>query len=44
LHQVVAETGFLVSQVRDGLDAQHLAMTELFDLIVLHVMLPDVDG
>ena len=40
----LAEAGFQVSLVRNGLDGHHLAMTESFDLIVLDVMLPDVDG
>jgi len=44
LRQGLAEAGFQVSLVRNGLDGHHLAMTESFDLIVLNVMLPDVDG
>jgi|TARA_R100000005_G_scaffold96027_1_gene80187 two-component system copper resistance phosphate regulon response regulator CusR len=44
LRQGLAEAGFQVSLVRNGLDGHHLAMTESFDLIVLDVMLPDVDG
>ncbi len=44
LQQGLAEAGFQVSLARNGLDGHHLAMTEEFDLIVLDVMLPDVDG
>ena len=44
LRQGLAEAGSQVSLVRNGLDGHHLAMTESFDLIVLDVMLPDVDG
>ena len=44
LHQGLTEAGFLVVLARNGLDGHHLAMTETFDLIILDVMLPDVDG
>ena len=44
LRQGLSEAGFLVGLARNGLDGHHLAMTETFDLIVLDVMLPDVDG
>lgn len=44
LRQGLAEAGFMVRLARNGLDGHHLAMTESFDLIVLDVMLPDVDG
>ena len=44
LHKGLAEAGFLVDLARNGLDGYHLATTETFDLIVLDVMLPDVDG
>jgi two-component system, OmpR family, copper resistance phosphate regulon response regulator CusR len=44
LQQGLAESGFQVNLVRNGLDGHHLAMTESFDLIILDVMLPDVDG
>jgi two-component system, OmpR family, copper resistance phosphate regulon response regulator CusR len=44
LHKGLTEAGFLVDLARNGLDGHHLAMTESFDLIVLDVMLPDVDG
>lgn len=44
LRQGLVESGFVVSLVRTGLDGYHLAMTETFDLIILDVMLPDIDG
>lgn len=44
LRQGLAEAGFMVELARNGLDGHHLAMTESFDLIVLDIMLPDVDG
>jgi two-component system, OmpR family, copper resistance phosphate regulon response regulator CusR len=44
LRQGLNEAGFNVALARNGLDGHHLAMTESFDLIILDVMLPDVDG
>ncbi|WP_064575023.1 heavy metal response regulator transcription factor [Cupriavidus gilardii] len=44
LRQGLTEAGFVVDLAANGLDGQHLAMTEPYDLIVLDVMLPDVDG
>jgi len=44
LNKGLSEAGFLVDLARNGLDGHHLAMTESFDLIILDVMLPDVDG
>ena len=44
LRQGLMEAGFVVDLVRNGLDGHHLAMTEAYDLILLDVMLPDVDG
>lgn len=44
LRKGLSEAGFQVTLTRNGLDGHHLAMTESFDLIVLDVMLPDVDG
>ncbi|MCG5259516.1 response regulator [Cupriavidus gilardii] len=44
LRQGLTEAGFVVDLAANGLDGQHLAMTETYDLIVLDVMLPDVDG
>ncbi|WP_115720118.1 heavy metal response regulator transcription factor [Gallaecimonas mangrovi] len=44
LQKGLLEAGFQVALARNGLDGHHLAMTEQFDLILLDVMLPDVDG
>ncbi len=44
LRQGLSEAGFLVDLARKGLDGHHLAMTEHYDLLILDVMLPDVDG
>ncbi|ETJ47826.1 MULTISPECIES: heavy metal response regulator transcription factor [Pseudoalteromonas] len=44
LKQGLSEAGFQVSLARNGLDGHHLAMTDLFDVIILDVMLPDVSG
>ncbi|TVZ37447.1 two-component system copper resistance phosphate regulon response regulator CusR [Alteromonadaceae bacterium 2753L.S.0a.02] len=44
LAQGLNEAGFITQLARNGLDGHHLAMTENFDLIILDIMLPDVDG
>lgn len=44
LRQGLSEAGFVVDIARNGLDGHHLAMTESYDLLILDVMLPDVDG
>jgi len=44
LRQGLTEAGFVVDLARSGLDGHHLAMTEVYDLIILDVMLPDVEG
>ncbi len=44
VRQGLAESGFVVDLVRTGLDGHHLALTGSYDLIILDVMLPDVDG
>lgn len=44
LRQGLTEAGFIVDLARNGLDGHHLAMTEPYDLLILDVMLPDVDG
>jgi two-component system copper resistance phosphate regulon response regulator CusR len=40
----LGENGFLVDWVRSGLDAVHQARSSQYDLIVLDVGLPDMDG
>jgi two-component system copper resistance phosphate regulon response regulator CusR len=44
LRQGLSEAGFVVDLARDGLDGLHLALTESYDLAVLDVMLPGIDG
>jgi two-component system, OmpR family, copper resistance phosphate regulon response regulator CusR len=44
IKQGLVESGFIVDLARTGLDGHHLAMTESYDLLILDVMLPDVDG
>lgn len=44
LKKGLTEASFQVVLARNGLDGHHLAMSERFDLIILDVMLPDVDG
>ncbi|MBI5462802.1 MAG: heavy metal response regulator transcription factor [Gammaproteobacteria bacterium] len=44
LRQGLTEAGFVVDLVRDGMDGMHLALAELYDLVVLDVMLPNLDG
>ena len=44
LKQGLGEAGFVVDLARDGLDGLHLALTEAYDLAILDVMLPGIDG
>lgn len=44
VRQGLMEAGFMVDLARNGLDGRHMAMHESYDLILLDVMLPDVDG
>ncbi|MEO8417385.1 MAG: heavy metal response regulator transcription factor [Methylophilaceae bacterium] len=44
LKQGLSEAGFIADIVRDGLDGMHLALTDDYDLVVLDVMLPGLDG
>lgn len=44
LQQGLTEAGFVVDLARNGVDGLHLAMTGDYDLLVLDVMLPDLDG
>jgi two-component system copper resistance phosphate regulon response regulator CusR len=44
LKQGLTESGFIVDLARDGVEGLHLALTEAYDLVVLDVMLPGMDG
>ena len=44
LKQGLSEAGFVVDLVRTGTDGMHVALTEDYDLVVLDVMLPGIDG
>ena len=44
LHQGLTEQGCTVDVAYDGIDGQHLALHFDFDVIVLDVMLPGIDG
>ena len=44
LKQGLAEASFVVDLARDGPDGMHLALSEDYDLVVLDVMLPGLDG
>lgn len=44
LQQGLAESSFMVDLARSGVDGLHLAMTGDYDLLVLDVMLPGLDG
>lgn len=44
LKQGLGEAGFMVDLARNGLDGLHLALSEAYDLAILDVMLPGIDG
>jgi two-component system copper resistance phosphate regulon response regulator CusR len=44
LKQGLTEAGFVVDLVRNGGDGLHSALTEAYDLAILDVMLPGMDG
>lgn len=44
LKQGLSEAGFVVDLMRDGHDGLHLALSEDYDLVILDVMLPGLDG
>ncbi len=44
LKQGLVESGFVVDLIRNGTDGLHHALTEDFDLAILDVMLPGIDG
>ena len=44
IHKGLSEQGYVVDTAGDGLDGLHLATTTHYDLVLLDVMLPGVDG
>lgn len=44
LKQGLSEAGFTVELARDGIDGLHFGLTEAYDLAILDVMLPGIDG
>ena len=44
LKQGLSEAGFVADLARDGVDGLHLALTDDYDLMVLDVMLPRLNG
>jgi two-component system copper resistance phosphate regulon response regulator CusR len=44
LHKGLTEHGYVVDIARDGIEGKHLAVEGEYDLIVLDLMLPGVDG
>jgi two-component system, OmpR family, copper resistance phosphate regulon response regulator CusR len=44
LRQGLSEAGYVVDLVRDGRDGLHLALEGEYDLVILDVMLPGLDG
>jgi two-component system copper resistance phosphate regulon response regulator CusR len=44
IKQGLVESGFVVELVRTGLDGHHKAMVGEYELIILDVMLPDING
>ena len=44
LRQGLSEAGFVADLVRDGIEGRHAALHDDYDLVVLDVMLPGLDG
>ena len=44
LSKGLTEAGFVVDHADNGLNGYHLAMTAEYDLLILDIMLPDVNG
>lgn len=44
LKQGLTEAGYVTDWVTDGLSGKHQALSEKYDLIILDVMLPELDG
>lgn len=44
LHQGLSESGYVVDKAATGVDGLHLVMQHAYDLVVLDVNLPEIDG
>ncbi|UPQ81370.1 heavy metal response regulator transcription factor [Pseudomonas knackmussii] len=44
LHQGLSESGYIVDKAATGVDGLHLARQHTYDLVVLDVNLPEIDG
>ena len=44
LHQGLTESGYVVDRADNGADGLHLARQQLYDLVILDVNLPELDG
>lgn len=44
LHQGLSESGYIVDKAATGVDGLHLARQHIYDLVVLDVNLPEIDG
>jgi len=44
LHQGLTESGYIVDHAANGADGLHLAQQQVYDLIILDVNLPELDG
>lgn len=44
LKKGLVEAGFVVDLITNGVDGLHMALTEAYDLAILDVMLPGIDG
>jgi two-component system copper resistance phosphate regulon response regulator CusR len=44
LQQGLTEAGFVTDLARDGMDGLHSALSDAYDLVILDVMLPGLDG
>lgn len=44
LKQGLTESGYIVDLLHDGVDGLHQALTQEYDLIILDIMLPKLDG
>ncbi|MBI1180239.1 MAG: response regulator [Alphaproteobacteria bacterium] len=44
LHRGLTEQGYAVDLARNGVDGRHMALTADYDVLVLDVMLPGIDG